>query len=386
MGAQQHHHFAEARLHSKPMSRAWFRDLWYHKIYALAKCYGGLGVTSAGLTTTPPRRLPRRAKLFPTATSLVQRRSYTFPETGERMPYALLVPPSYSHHHGKVPLLLALHGLDYDESWCFSLSGLEAWAIEHGVVVVAPLGYTRDGWYGCPDLCDGGVTSEKTRRSEEDVVQPCPPRPPYPSVHPPSRGIPPPLLVQMHVLRLVRKELQIDPERVYALGWSMGGGGALRLALRQPRLFAAVLLVAPAGRRPRTLQPRRPAHPRPTQHPLGPHQPPAPQPPRPSAPPRHFLLTLRRSRRPDERGPSVDARAGDRPVGARACSGAGGARHARSAGPGGSDAAAVRRSRRGWGAPRSPSLRGWRSVLWSRCPRSRPAAASLCPSRAPTAA
>ena len=139
MGAQQHHHFAEARLHSKPMSRAWFRDLWYHKIYALAKCYGGLGVTSAGLTTTPPRRLSRRAKLFPTATSLVQRRSYTFPETGERMPYALLVPPSYSHHHGKVPLLLALHGLDYDESWCFSLSGLEAWAIEHGVV----------GWARC---------------------------------------------------------------------------------------------------------------------------------------------------------------------------------------------------------------------------------------------
>jgi len=150
----------------------------------------------------------------------VECRNYTFPETGEKMPFALLVPRSYrAGRRRPAPLLLALHGFGYDYQWCFELPGLVEWAQQHGVVVVAPRGYRRDGWYGCPDLAEGGETSEKTHRSEADV---------------------------QNVIKLVMAELDIDVDKVFAFGWSMGGGGALRMALRKPRLFAALLLVAPA--------------------------------------------------------------------------------------------------------------------------------------------
>ena len=186
----------------------------------LARIYGKPYCLPKRLLGKASTLLPkRRAKLSPLAR--VQHRTYTLPGTGKRLPYALLVPPGYAHRQGPVPLLLALHGLDYDCDWVFSLPGLVEWACEHGVVVAAPMGYTRDGWYGAPDLIEGRAAgeSEKQRRSEEDV---------------------------MHVLRMVREELTIDADRIFALGWSMGGSGALHIAHRRPGLFAALLLISPA--------------------------------------------------------------------------------------------------------------------------------------------
>ena len=44
----------------------------------------------------------------------------------------------------------------------------------------------------------------------------------------------------------MREELNIDTTRIYAWGFSMGGAGSLHLALKEPNLFAAIAVVAPA--------------------------------------------------------------------------------------------------------------------------------------------
>ena len=49
------------------------------------------------------------------------------------------------------------------------------------------------------------------------------------------------------VLADVQRRLPIDPDRVYLTGISMGGSGALRLALTRPSVWAAVAAVCPSG-------------------------------------------------------------------------------------------------------------------------------------------
>ena len=56
----------------------------------------------------------------------------------------------------------------------------------------------------------------------------------------------------LEVLALVRREFKIG--KVYAYGWSMGGAGALHLALKH-RIFAAIAVVAPAVGIPGRIEP-----------------------------------------------------------------------------------------------------------------------------------
>ena len=94
-------------------------------------------------------RTSKRKKKTRKACPRVERRSYTFEETGEELPYALFVP---SATRGPMPLLLALHGYDYPYDWAMGLDSLLAVAEARGMLVVAPLGYSEYGWYGARDL------------------------------------------------------------------------------------------------------------------------------------------------------------------------------------------------------------------------------------------
>ena len=141
----------------------------------------------------------------------VLRRTHVLPETGESLPYALYVPRAAAKSDKPMPLLLALHGLAYTYDWAVGLENLVDYAEANGMLIVSPLGYSEGGWYGAPDLTEGGARSEETRLSEADVWR---------------------------VLQLAMKEYRIDPRRVYAWGFSMGGGGALHLARNAQRPFA----------------------------------------------------------------------------------------------------------------------------------------------------
>ena len=62
----------------------------------------------------------------------------------------------------------------------------------------------------------------------------------------------------MNVIAMVRKEFKVDEKRIYIMGHSMGGAGALYLGSKYPHMFAAVAAEAPAAfwqTRKETLQP-----------------------------------------------------------------------------------------------------------------------------------
>jgi len=144
----------------------------------------------------------------------VQHRSYIFPATGEKIPYALFVPSTYNKDN-MTPLLVSLHGLGRTYDWLMGYEGLLDQAEANGYIVVTPLGYTRRGWYGSREVED----QQDAAYSEQDVL---------------------------NVLQLVRDEFAIDANRIYLWGHSMGGVGTYHIAAKHPDLFAAIGVAAPA--------------------------------------------------------------------------------------------------------------------------------------------
>ena len=146
--------------------------------------------------------------------SRVQHRTYTFPPTGETIPYALFIPSSYNEGN-PAPLIISLHGLGRTYDWLMGYHGFLDQAEVNGYIVVTPLGYIRRGWYGSRETED----QQDSKYSEQDV---------------------------MEVLRLVRDELSVDNNRIYLWGHSMGGAGTYHIAAKYPDLFAGLGVAAPA--------------------------------------------------------------------------------------------------------------------------------------------
>ena len=140
----------------------------------------------------------------------VQHRSYVMEETGETIPYALFVPTGYDPTT-PAPLMVSLHGAGRQYDWLMNYAGFLDLAERHGYVVVTPLGYTRRGGYGYRG------DTERDRRAEQDV---------------------------MNVFVLVTDELNIDENRIYLWGHSMGGAGTYYLASRYPDIWAGLATVA----------------------------------------------------------------------------------------------------------------------------------------------
>ena len=152
--------------------------------------------------------------------SSIQTRTYDFKEAGKKMEYTLYAPTSYDRAK-KSPLVVALHGLFSNPRQIIRYPGLTKHAEKHGYIVVAPMGFNSRGWYGSRGKGGGFGSDPKNlgELSEKDV---------------------------MNVLAITRKEFNIDPNRIYLLGHSMGGGGTLHLAIRYPDVWAAIAPIAPA--------------------------------------------------------------------------------------------------------------------------------------------
>ena len=169
----------------------------------------------------------------------VQGRSYLFPETGENIQYALFVPSNYETAK-KWPLIVGLHGAGRPHDWLMGYEGIVDFAQRDGFIMVTPLGYRSLGGFGgplrtplLPANPPPGRTSAQTQALEKE-----------------ARSLPANIRELsekdvMHVLQIVRKEFNIDPNRIYAWGHSMGGGGAFHLAAKYPDIWAAVAVAAP---------------------------------------------------------------------------------------------------------------------------------------------
>src|SRR6188768_3662232 len=150
------------------------------------------GPAGAPAPNGPPRG-PMRIDPDPRA----QQRTYAFAPTGEEMKYTLYV-SSKVKPDTPAPLIVALHGLGGDSNFIVRGKLIDL-AEEGGYIVVGPMGYNVSGWYGSPVIAmgGGGITpANLAELSEKDV---------------------------MNVLAMMRKEFNVDPDRTYLVGHSMGG-------------------------------------------------------------------------------------------------------------------------------------------------------------------
>lgn len=184
-----------------------------------------LAFTPPALTQAPaeasaadgPPRFPMRMEPDPR----VEQRSYRFVDTDEELGYTVFV-SSKVRSETPAPLIVALHGYGGDSN--FIVRGrLVDLAEEHGYIVVGPMGYNATGWYGSPVIVMGGGPVDPPNLpelSEKDV---------------------------MNVLAMARSEFNVDPDRTYLMGHSMGGAGALFLGQKYADQWAAIAAIALAA-------------------------------------------------------------------------------------------------------------------------------------------
>lgn len=152
--------------------------------------------------------------------SRIEKKTYHFNDAGKEMEYALFVPSTYDKEK-KSPLMVALHGLGSNPQQIIRYRGLTDLAEKHGYIVVAPMGYNSGGWYGQPIPFKAKKVEPEnlSELSEKDV---------------------------MNVLEIVKKDYTIDPDRIYLMGHSMGGGGTWHLGIKYPDIWAGLAPIAPA--------------------------------------------------------------------------------------------------------------------------------------------
>jgi predicted peptidase len=181
----------------------------------------------------------------------VELREYGFKDTGENLPYAVFVSSKVTRDK-KAPLVLALHGFSGNHGTFMRTAAVDA-AEEGGYILVGAMGYSPSGSFGMPF---GG-------RSPNRGPTPAPAAGPAtaPAAGRGGRGTPiggtavtdPEKVAELsendalYVLEMVRKEFNVDDRRIYLMGHSLGGGGALHMGEKYADKWAAVAPLAPAA-------------------------------------------------------------------------------------------------------------------------------------------
>jgi predicted peptidase len=163
-----------------------------------------------------------------------QQRHYFFTEAGAEMPYRLYVPQTYDAGM-KIPLVVALHGYGGNQDYFFeALPELPALLEQHRFIFVAPMGYSTGGWYGAPL----DIPGNRPRSSGE------PPPPVTQSVEEMKRERYLSETDVMNVLALVARDYNVDPDRTFLMGHSMGGMGTYVLGQKHAERWAAIAVMS----------------------------------------------------------------------------------------------------------------------------------------------
>ena len=190
----------------------------------------------------------------------VQQRTYVFADTNEKLPYAVFVSSTVSKDK-KNPLIVALHGLGGDQNTMMRANALQL-AEEGGYIMVGPMGYNSGGWYGAPARFGGGGGRGGPGARGANGAPPAGAPQGGPAA---GRGAFPPASTAggsaltdptklheasekdvMNVLDMIRKEFNVDENRTYLMGHSMGGAGSIYLGVKYASIWAAVGAEAPA--------------------------------------------------------------------------------------------------------------------------------------------
>ena len=181
----------------------------------------------------------------------VELREYGFKDTGENLPYAVFVSSKVTRDK-KAPLVLALHGFSGNHGTFMRTAAVDA-AEEGGYILVGAMGYSPSGSFGMPFAGRGPTRGPAPAPAAGPATTPAAGRG--------GRGTPiggtavtdPAKVAElsetdaMYVLEMVRKEFNVDDRRIYLMGHSLGGGGALHMGEKYADKWAAVAPLAPAA-------------------------------------------------------------------------------------------------------------------------------------------
>ena len=168
----------------------------------------------------------------------VQQRTYRFTDTNEDLPYALFVSSKVSKDK-KAPLIVALHGVFGDGNALLRGEAIDL-AEAGGYILVGPMGYNPQGWYGSPVIVMNGPPGQGKGKGTGAAKGGPPPTPEPPNLAELSEKD------VMNVLAIMRKEFMVDDKRTYLMGHSMGGAGSIFLGVKYQSIWAAVGAEAPA--------------------------------------------------------------------------------------------------------------------------------------------
>ena len=200
------------------------------RVPAIAACVAIVaGAANAGAGQAPGGRGPQPVD------PRVQIRMHHFAETNQEIPYSLFV-SSKVKKNKKAPLVVTLHGIGGTHLTMMRPNAIDL-AEAGGYILLAPMGYNPRGWYGAPL----DIPGNRPRSSGQ------PPPPVTQSVEEMKRERRLSETDVMNVLALVTDEYNVDPDRTYLMGHSMGGAGTLHLAIKYPRRWAAIAALAPAA-------------------------------------------------------------------------------------------------------------------------------------------
>jgi hypothetical protein len=166
------------------------------------------GALAAGTDSDPHPPGRQQARIMPSALDLPEGVKSSFPQFGGTLqPYLLRVPAGVGTTARPGGLTFSMHSLGgtYTQYAVFSPRQLSQFGDERANLVATPLGHGPDGWY--------------TDEAEVDFFE---------------------------VWRDVAQHFELDPDRTYPSGYSMGGYGTYKLGTEYPDLFART--VGPPGR------------------------------------------------------------------------------------------------------------------------------------------
>ena len=190
----------------------------------------------------------------------VQLREYHFNDTDETLPYAVFVSTKATKDK-KAPLVLALHGFSGNHGTFMRTQCVDE-AEKNGYILVGAMGYSPSGSFGMPMSGRGGPPSPTNGPAPQSQPGVGPARDGQPGrgMFMGMRGGPggtkqtdPAKVTElsekdaMNVLEMVRKEFNVDDNRIYLMGHSLGGGGALHMGEKYSTIWAAVAGLAPAA-------------------------------------------------------------------------------------------------------------------------------------------
>lgn len=193
------------------------------RFFIIVSFVGILGILAARPSSGWSQAPPSKGR---STQARIERKTYEFKEAGKEMEYAQFVPSTYDKSRNW-PLIVALHGLGSTPQQILRYRGFTDLAEKHGYILVAPMGYNTGGWYGAanPFKLRQTEPANLSELSEKDVL---------------------------NVLDIARRDFRVDPDRIYLMGHSMGGGGTWHLAIKYPDMWAAIAPIAPAVFRPAT--------------------------------------------------------------------------------------------------------------------------------------